>query len=532
MKKMMKRWMVFLLSLLMVFSAMACKKGGDISSDNKTLNIRVYKAGYGDDFVRALIAAFESTYAEEGYKINIVSSDTTIQATTVTNELLLGENNGIDLYIAGNVSPDTLVTVSKANNMDMIAADLTDVYASTPIKADKTEEDITILEKLKNGYADYQRYDGEEKEYQGKYYGFTYRSSPTGFIVNTDLLQSYGLEVPRTTDELTACFKAIYAKKAETGVYPTAWAGYNAYQYWDMVRDVWAAQYSGVENYNKFCSMSYSDNIEDGWKVYEDKGWVESLNVLGTYVNLDYAMDKTINMDHTTAQHHFLSGNAVFMVNGAWLQNEMAANYLEQASGMTMIKTPVISSLGAKIGLSNDAVLSQIVELVDEGKTVDEIVQAVGGVTTEQVKTVKEARNIFCDWGCADAIVVNAHSEKMDLAKLFLRYIASDDAINLIYEYASSYTPFKTLTEMETTDSTSKFMASIHAISSTEDAQFIYNHTSGMRHLFAINTFNKYELVKDLATAKGTLSGETIMQDELKYVKEVWERRVKEYKKK
>ena len=527
----MKKLMVCLLSVLMVLSMTACKKGQDISSDDKTLNIRVYKAGYGDDFVRALIAAFETTYAEEGYKINIVSSDTTIQATTVTNELLLGENNGIDLYIAGNVSPDTLVTTSIANNMDMIAADLSDVYASTPIKADKSEEDITILEKLKNGYADYQRYDGDEEEYKGNYYGFTYRSSPTGFIVNTELLQSYGLEVPKTTDELIACFEAISAKTAETGVYPTAWAGYNAYQYWDMVRDVWAAQYSGVENYNKFCSMSYSDNIEEGWKVYEDRGWVESLNVLGTCVNLDYAMDKTINMDHTTAQHHFLSGQAVFMVNGAWLQNEMAANYLTQASGMTMIKTPVVSSLGAKIGLANDAALSQIVGLVDEGKTVEEITATVGEVTADQVEAVKEARNIFCDWGCADAIIINAHSKKMDLAKLFLRYIASDDSVNLIYEYASSYTPFKTLAEMEVTDTTSKFMASIHAISSTEGAQFIYNHVSGYRHLFAINTFNKYEIVKDLATAKGSLSGETVMQDEVEYVKEVWEKRVKEYKK-
>lgn len=531
MKKLTKKLMVCLLSVLMVLSAVACGKGEDISSDDKTLNIRVYKAGYGDDYVRALIAAFESTYAEEGYKINIVSSDTTIQSTTVTNELLLGENNGIDLYIAGNVSPDTLVTTSTANNMEMIAADLTDVYESTPIKADKTEEDVTIQEKLKSGYAEYQRYDGDEEEYKGNYYGFTYRSSPCGFVVNTELLQSYGLEVPKTTDELTACFAKIYEKTAETGVYPTAWAGYNAYAYWNMVQDVWVAQYSGVENYNKFWSMSYSDNLEEGWKVYEDQGWVESLNALATYVNLDYAMEKTINMDHTTAQHHFLSGEAVFMVNGAWLQNEMAANYLEQASGMTMIKTPVISSLGKKIGLADDAVLSQIVGLVDEGKTVDEIVAAVSGVTAEQVETVKEARSIFYDWGCADTIIVNAFSSKIDLAKLFLRYIASDDAVNLVYEYASSYTPFKTATEMEASDSASNFMASVRSISETADAKFINRAPSGWRHKFSIGPFNKYSIEKDLAAAKGTLSGETIMQAELEYAKEVWERRVAEYQK-
>lgn len=531
MKNVTKKLMVCLLSLLMVLSTVACGKGEQISGDDKTLNIRVYKAGYGDDYVRAMIAAFESTYAEEGYKVNIVTSDTTIQGTTVTNELLLGENNGIDLYIAGGVTPDSLVTTSLANNMEMIAADLSDVYESTPIKADKTEEDVTIMEKLKGGYASYQRYEGEEEEYQGNYYGFTYRSSPCGFVVNTALLESYGLEIPNTTDELTACFEKIQETTAETGVYPTSWAGYNAYGYWTMVQDVWVAQYSGVDNYNKFLSMSYSDDIEEGWRVYEDQGWVESINALGTYINLDYAMEKTINMDHTTAQHHFLSGESVFMVNGAWLQNEMAANYLEQASDMTMIKTPIISALGEKLGLASDEVLSQIVELVDEGKTVDEIVPTISGVTAEQVEAVKEARSIFFDWGCADTIVVNASSTKIDLAKLFLRYIASDDAINLVYEYASSYTPFKTTTEMADSESVSTFMNSVRAISETQDAQFIYRAASGLRHTFSVNFFNKYEIEKELAAAKGTLSGETIMQDELAYAKDVWARRVEEYQK-
>lgn len=531
MKKVTRKIIAGLLCLLIVCCTVACGKGEEISGDDKTLNIRVYKSGYGDDYVRALIAAFESTYAEEGYKINIVSSDTTIQASTVTNELLLGENNGIDLYIAGNVTPDTLVTTSKANNMEMIAADLTDVYESTPIKADKTEESVTIQEKLKQGYADYQRYDGEEEEYKGNYYGFTYRSSPCGFVVNTDLLQSYGLEIPKTTDELTACFAKIQETTAETGVYPTAWAGYNAYAYWNMVQDVWVAQYSGVENYNKFWSMSYSDNLEEGYKVYEDQGWVESLNVLGNYVNLDYSMEKTINMDHTTAQHHFLSGEAVFMVNGAWLQNEMAANYLEQASGMTMIKTPVISSLSEKIGLADDATLSQIVSLVDEGKSAEEIAASINGVTKEQAEEVKTARCIFYDWGCADTIVVNAFSEKIDLAKLFLRYIASDDAVNLVYEYASSYTPFTTSTDMSDSESATAFMSSVRTISETEGAQFINRTPSGWRHTFSISPFNKYDIEKDLAAAKGTLSGETIMQDELAYAKDVWARRVAEYQK-
>ena len=73
--------------------------------------------------------------------------------------------------------------------------------------------------------------------------------------MNEALLTSYELAVPKTTDELVACFETIQGKVAETGVYPTAWAGFNAYTYWYMVEDVWAAQYDGVETYKNFLNM-------------------------------------------------------------------------------------------------------------------------------------------------------------------------------------------------------------------------------------------------------------------------------------
>lgn len=532
MKKMMRMMVAGVLCMAMIMTMNACgKKGDGVSKDEKTLNIRVYKSGYGDDYVRALVAAFESTYAKEGYKINIVSSDSTIQGQVVTNEMILGENNGIDLYITSNVSPTRLVATSLENDMDMIAADLSDVYESTPIKADKTEEAVAIKDKLKNGYASYQMYDGNEEEYKGKYYGFAFRSSPCGLIVNEKLLTSYGLEMPKTTDELISCFNTIQGKIKETGVYPTAWAGFNAYTYWYMVEDVWAAQYDGVKAYTNFLNMNYSDNPDEGWKVYESEGWKESLDVLAAVTNLDYAPEKTISMDHSTAQHRFLSGEAVFMVNGAWLQNEMSANYLDQVKGMTMIQTPVVSALGEKIGLKSDKVLSQIVALVDEGKATDEIAKQTGA-TAKQVEAVKEARNIFYDWGCTDAIIVNAYSQKIDLAKLFLRYLASDDGIQMIYDYSSCFTPFNTTAESAIAESDSTFMNSIYNIATKADAQYINRSEGGWRSTLNFNWFNKYsEVEKQVAAAKGTLTGEQIMADELAYIKEVWADRMEEFNK-
>lgn len=541
MKRFIRITAIGLLIVAMVIGTVACGKGKTSSADDKTLNIRICKQGWGDDYVRALAASFEQAYAEEGYKVNIVSSDATLQGSVVTNELLLGENNGVDIYFTAGISSTSLVNISDENDVAMVAADLTDVYNSKPIKPDKTEEDITIVEKLKDGFANYNQYNGDKEEHAGKYYTYGFQASPSGLFVNKDLLTSYGLEVPRTTNELLNCYEVIEAKSSETGVHPTAWAGYNAYAYWYFLEDVWAAQYDGVEAYNKFLSMNYSDNMDEGWKVYESQGWRKSLDVLAQVANLDYAAEKTISMDHTTAQHHFLSGEAVFMANGAWLQNEMSANYLENAKKVSMIKTPIISSLGVKLGLDGnggsdaakcETVLIQIIDLIDEGKTVDEIVSEVGGVTAEQITEVQKARGLYYEWGVTGSTIVNAYSSKVDIAKLFLRFIASDESAKLVYEYASCFSSFNTTQDMGYEDTDSEFLKSIYEIASADNASFIYRGTSGMRQTLNINWFNTYsEIEKVIASEKGTLLGDEIMDNELKYVQETWKERLEEYRK-
>lgn len=531
--KKLKKIITVVLVLALAITSVACgKKGEETKKDNKTLNIRVYKAGWGDEYVRALAAAFEQIYAEEGYKINIVSSDSTIQGSVVTTEMLLCENNGIDLYFSGGVGVDDLVSLSESKGVDMIAADLTDVYQSKPIKADGTEESQTVLEKMREGAEVYYRYNGKLEKYNGKYYTFGYMSSPQGFMVNKELLSSYGLEVPKTTDELMTAFDAIEAKSNNSGVHPTVWAGYNAYTYWYAAEDVWAAQYDGIEAYHDFLDMNNPSNSAEGWRVYESKGWRESLDVFAKVVNLNYAPEKTISMDHMTAQHNFLTGKAVFMVNGAWLQNEMSANYLEQAKKISMIKTPVISALGKKIGLANDTVLSQIVGLVDEGKTVDEIVASISGVTAEQAQAVKDARNIYYQ-GEGGGIIVNAYSPKVDIAKLFLRFIASDDAAKIMYEYASAISSYRATEDIGHQNSDSEFLKSTYEIVNAEEGQPVFREWGGMRkELNLINwTSTNVELEKVLASAKGKLTGTEVMDKELEYMKETWTARYAEYNK-
>ncbi len=515
----------------MLFSMAACGKKGGNADGETTLNIRVYKAGWGDEYVKAWIEAFEQMYEKEGYKINVVSADSNLHGQAVTSEMLLCEDNEIDLYITASVGATVLANLSQDNNVGMIAADLTDVYNSKPIKADGTEEDQTVLEKMKKGHDAYHMYQGEDENYQGKYYTFGYQATPTGLIVNEEVLSSYGLTMPKTTDELLHCYDVIEAKSKESGVHPTSWAGYNGYTYWYMLEDVWVAQYDGIDTYRDFLAMGTPENPEDGWKVYESEGWRKSLDVLAKCLNLDYAPEKTISMDLMEAQHNLLSGKAVFAPNGAWLQNEMAANYLEEAKKVKMIKAPVISALGQKIGLADDATLSQIVGLVDEGKSVDEIVGAVAGVTSEQVQQIVTARGLYYDWGTESQCIINSYSTKVDIAKLFLRFIASDDAAQMLYEKSSSCSVYATADSIKFKEDDSNFVKSVYDIWKSDAANFVYRTELGLRETFGLEFFYaRPEVEKVIASAKGKITGDQIMDDEQKYFQDEWAIRMKDYK--
>ncbi len=546
MKKITKKVIAVLMTTVFVLGSAVgvtgCSKKTNVSNEETTLNIRAFSAGWGVEYIKALAASFQAAYAKEGYKVNIVSADSGLSGDTVINELLLGDGNNIDMYFTSDITTGKMVFYSEAEGLDMIAADLSEFYESKPIKADGTEEDITIREKLRDGYEKYMTYYGDVEKYNGKQYCFPTKSSPNGLIVNKALLETYGLEVPKTTDELINCFQVISAKTEETGVYPTAWAGYNAAGYWQSMTEVWVPQYSGMEAYDKYLTMEYSEDPSEGWKVYEDPAWVENLKVQEVLLNLDYAPPKTLSMDHTTAQHLFMKGEAVFMTNGAWLQMEMSANYKEEAGNMTMIATPVISALGVKLGLDGkggadtkkcDTVLSQIVGLLDEGKAAEEIISAVAvqngvAVTVEQVEAIREARLIYTDQGVKEVVVLNAFSEKLDIAKLFLRFIASDDGGQIMYDYCHAYPACKPLTQLDTTANKSAFADSTYAIAMREGAQFIFRRSDGDRALLNFAFWNKYPAIqKSIAESRGKLTAEKIMEAEIEYAKKTWPEKVK-----
>lgn len=494
---------------------------GGKEKDAKVLTVKVYKAGYGDTFVHAWKEDFEAMYAAEGYKIDIAESNVNLTGAPVTNELIMGKNNTTDLYITGNAAPSSLWKLSEDEEMDMVAANLNDVMNSYPIKKDKTEETTKIADKLLDGYAQYFMW-------KGSYYCFPYYSSPVGLVVNPQAYKKVMGDVayPNTTDELLAAISEIESKKSSTSVYPLAFAGDNAFSYMYGVEDVWVAQYEGTDYYKEFVSYNGVESAEEAAAMYDKDGWKESLKIVKEMQQTKNMANGSSGFKHTEAQGNLVLGQAAFMVTGAWLQNEMYANYANEVVGMEMIKTPIISALGTKIGLKSDATLSQLVACIDEGKNFAETKAAITAetITEEQYNAVAKARGVFYDWGVPAQIVVNSYSPNVELAKLFLRYIASDDAAQRAYAASTLITPYASSSVDYTKDPTkyTTFMKSIDEIRKGEGSSYIYRIALDKRAEYMLGFFNAYTTLELTWLTKSTLSVADVLSAEQNKMKELW----------
>jgi ABC-type glycerol-3-phosphate transport system substrate-binding protein len=69
MKKKIAMLMAATLSLGTLMTAAGCVKPADDSTvvDESTVTVRLYKAGFGDEFIYELKQKFEAAYADKGY---------------------------------------------------------------------------------------------------------------------------------------------------------------------------------------------------------------------------------------------------------------------------------------------------------------------------------------------------------------------------------------------------------------------------------------------------------------------------------
>ncbi len=462
-KRIMRLLILTVLTICMLVSSVACSTAGSnkVSHDENTLNVRVYKGGYGTDYISAVKEKFEQTFETEGYKLNLMPADPELSTNKVLNQIK--DNSGIDVYFFGAYTKDMATGLNGMVMEGSAVLDITDsVMNAKPIKFDGTEEDCTVLSKIPDT--------DDETKYNGKYYAIPYVQGVGGLAVNKVVLERYNLEIPKTTNEMFAAADKIMQTAKDTYVFPYSYS-LSGNNYPIIFLNSWMMQYLGVAKYEKFLSMQEADgtkmaNPYEVWGSGADGTQGEYAEAIVECLTAYYEMaDPYVGssgsrggQDFVAAQQDLMEGEAAFYSVGDWMFNEEFVRYKSKLHDVTFVNTPVISSLGVKLfgagttyNKSNadcDKILSAVVDLVDQNKSVEEIQTAIKNnssigldLATADVERICEARGAVNDRSQSQ-IWISKNTTKADIATKFLRFCASTDCATIIAQNTRTNNPF------------------------------------------------------------------------------------------
>ncbi len=428
---MLKRVITVLCSFLFAAAGFFSGCSGDPTQDLDTLYITAYQAGYGaEDWLNAIAEQF--------------TADTGINVKVTTSEYLEGLEATVESGVATN--DIYMMTQYHWNWFDegtQYVADLTDVWTG-----DVYGEDIAVEDKILPKYVDWFQVDGE-------YYTFPAVTGTIALIYNKKVWKDEW-DIPRTTDELIdLCHTAV-----GEGYTPFIYSSLDSY--WKYGSYIWKAQYEGSEAYKAFLEGYDPDGNRYTPEVMTYQGALEELYVVEELFDPDNKfMDPySTSVDFTTAQGYFLSGGngtgadrkILMMMNGDWIENEMRHNYTRDELDVGIMRLPVISALGDKLGIG-DGDLAKLVDWADgmldgldpEAPEFTISTGKDGKTYTRQeiLDAVLDARSMVAPH-CDLNFYVPSNSTKIDKAKMFLSYYGSDKAISALFENSyGNMSPFR-----------------------------------------------------------------------------------------
>ena len=530
-----------------------CKAVENVSTDEKTINVKLYKAGFGDEFATVLEEKFNKAFEKEGYKMNISSSDYSNSAGNTINDLYDGfDKNGIDLYITGAVMPNH-VSEEGLYKRELVEDLYELVFDKPAINYDGSYSSKKIKDRLSPDIMPFMKADN------GKTYGFTWAQTSAGMVVNKTKLAKYGItELPRTTNEMFEVFDTIYngangvPGTAESQTYAVTYCLKDAATYQNCAFDTWFAQF-GIETYNEFLRMQTQNpdgtwtDMENGYEVFNNPNMVESFTAAYQFMQNKYKAPGSESQPLDSIQSLIMQdnegyNNAVFMLNGDWFLNEVKENY-DNLGDIDFMNVPVISALGikqfgseTKYGLSDaecDEVLSFICKLVDENKSIDEIKADVSAefdglaLDSEDVQAIATARGICFSRGIEHLAYIAKGSTKKEIAALLLRMMASDDFARTFMEKANGSNPYSTGI---TVDTEYQFVKSAQRITANSYFRAINSRIQGLRYeVLASDSMmpphSNDQLIKNLTTNTKSYreAAETLCSQSYAEVKAEWE---------
>ncbi len=418
-----------------------CK--GKIANDENTLEIYIGNFGYGYKWLDEAIELFkEQDWVKERYpNLNIPTPQHNSDRQFPANRIISGASaNTIDLFFA--VDPvAAYYDRTDPSTGESYFADLTDVYESTV-----PNESVTVAEKMDDARLESQEI--EKKDGGKAYYGMPWADVFSGILYNKSFFDKYfdGRELPRTTDEFIALAADVKNTKDDSGNSLTPFIFSARYNYWMSSVVTWWAQYEGRANYRNFW-LGVNEMGEYDGSTFSQKGRLRALEALEDLISRSTGNShkEATTMEFTTAQAKYLLGEAMFMPNGDWFENEMRATQAENPYNydITYMRMPVISAIVEKLSYRNgsdymsDEMLSDVIKAIDGGET------SFSGVSENDFKKIKDARSMLQKSTGHEAFIP-AYASAKDLAKDFLRFLATDAACRKFSETTGGCsTPFE-----------------------------------------------------------------------------------------
>ena len=390
----------------------------------ETLEIYVWNGGYGTEWCSSLIEQFKSQdWVKEKYpNLEVLPPVINDVYSYASSKLSTGTRNTIDLMF----TPGAREYFGSSGEL----ADLTDDVYNQLVPG----EEVLWKDKADQSYNFSNRYIDPKNPSQTSYYCVSWAGGMGGILYNETILNSLNIKVPNTTDELIKICQDVKAREgASDGKYNKGFSfiqTYDAVEYFEYLFPIWWAQYEGMKGYTNFYNgidgNRYSKNI------FNQQGRKYALDVFDAILNYDkgYLAPASFRYEYMQGQLLFLQGNGLFHANGDWFDNEMRdlAKEIKDMNTFKTMRTPIISQLGTKLGIS-DSELSKLVDYVDGNGTLIDFTSSTGYTNEEVIEEVTAARGIVQSIGPNHQAVIPSHAEGKQVAIDFLRFMASDIAL-------------------------------------------------------------------------------------------------------
>ncbi|MCL2171391.1 MAG: extracellular solute-binding protein [Defluviitaleaceae bacterium] len=321
---------LFILFVILPLFLTACGRTGsdaeiinndDLHSyaENNTLNLAIFEGGYGREFWEDAARRFEA--ANPGITVNL---EIGMDIERIAPQIARGE-------IPDFMSVEMIgIFAMMLENREFLP--LNDFFENTETldRPGVLLRDIMVEGILENPQL--------SPLGDGHLYFAPFHAGVTGLVFNQNLFDQMGWSVPTTWDEFfamdallddPAAFVEINGEMvrrylfAYQGIHP----GYMSTLLWSAI-----ASFGGVDAVRRIENFE-----ENAWDNPEVRAALEILVRLGTG---GYMMTGTTNLDHITSQKYMMMGKALFIPNGAWMLNEMAAYPREDGFVFGMAPVP------------------------------------------------------------------------------------------------------------------------------------------------------------------------------------------------